>query len=117
VTSITSASNTNINLTPGGSGEVRTAATFRAGALQIATATLSSTTSNTDITLQPNGNGEIVLDGVVRMKVNAASCSSSTRGILMFQEEVSAGDGDKVLVCIKKTDGNFGFMRMNLVAV
>jgi hypothetical protein len=116
ITTIASATDQNINLTPGGTGMVKTTATFQAGSLQVSTATLSSTTTDADITIQPNGNGQIVLDGVIKLKTQAETCDSTQRGMMMFKAEEVAGIGDRVFVCIKKTDGSFGFMKVDLVA-
>ena len=77
--------------------------------MQIATATLSSTTTDTDISIQPNGNGEIVLDGIVRVKPIAVTCSSTQRGVLKFEEEVVPSTGDKLFVCVKTAAGLFQF--------
>merc|ERR1712196_124059 len=96
--------NQNINISPGGSGVVQVNSDLKAGTLQISSNTLSSTTTNTNIVLQPNGNGEIELDGIPRIKYKAASCDSTKRGVLMFQEETVSGAGDQLLVCVKKTD-------------
>ena len=89
---------------------------LKAGTLQISSNTLSSTSTDTNIVLQPNGDGEIELDGPMRLKPKSFSCDSTKRGMMRFIEQVSSGTGDFLYICILKTDGNYGFMKVDLVA-
>ena len=117
VTSVESEAGQHISLLPGSGGAVKlgAGAALQAGQLHMQDNVLSSLPSSSgsdaDLKLEAAGGGKLVMDGKLQLRTHSFACDNSHRGTFLFQQEIVSG-GDHLYICMKKSDGTFGYVQV-----